>query len=176
MPAIWVQCLRPDLSWSDMASREGVPVWAVGSPAQGAVPRAVLGGGKVTVAVFDPERLLLGKSPPACCQKWGCSSRGRQCPYAGTTWRAPRLHRLPCEDHGCWLSVGHVGGRGTSVKTSSLQGLHLLLELLRLVPGLVPTHGPPCLRRAELFLAPCPLAGTAASLGAPPPSRIGAIP
>lgn len=76
MPAIWVQCLRPDLSWSDMASREGVPVWAVGSPAQGAVPWAVLGGGKVTVAVLDPERLLLGKSPSACCRKWGCSSGG----------------------------------------------------------------------------------------------------
>lgn len=52
-------------------------MWAVGSPAQGAVLRAVLGGGKVTVAVLNPERLLLGKSPPACCWKWGCSSRGR---------------------------------------------------------------------------------------------------
>ena len=52
-------------------------MWAVGSPAQGAVLRAVLGGGKVTVAVLNPERLLLGKSPSACCRKWGCSSRGQ---------------------------------------------------------------------------------------------------
>ncbi|XP_043730813.1 cilia- and flagella-associated protein 410 isoform X1 [Cervus elaphus] len=48
--------------------------------------------------------------------------------------------------------------------------LHLLLESLQLVPGLVPAHGPPYLRRTELFLTPCPLAGTAASLCAPPPS------
>ena len=167
-PAIWVQCLRPDLSWLDMASREGVPLWAVGSPAQGAVLRAVLGGGKGAVAVLNSERLLPGKSPPACVGS-GDAPVGAGAgwyPYAGTTQRAPGLHRLPCEDHGCWLNVG--GSGGTSVKTSSLQGLlHLLLKSLWLVSGLIPAHRPPYPRRVEPFLPLCPLAGTAASLCAP---------
>lgn len=150
-----------------MASRERVPVWAVGSPARGPVLRVVLVAGKVTVAVLNPERLLLGKSPPACCQKWGCSSRHRG------RGRAVSLCGLPCEDHGCWLDTGHVGGRVTSVKTSSFQGLlHLLLESLWLGPGLVPAHGPPYPQRAEPSVPLCPLAGAAASLCAPSPDPV----
>lgn len=98
----------------------------------------------------------------------GAGAGAGQCPCVGTTQRAPGLHRLLCEDHGCWLNAGHVAGGGTSVKTSSFQGLlHLLLESLWLGPGLVPAHGPPYPQRAEPSVPLCPLAGTAASLCAP---------
>lgn len=103
----------------------------------------------------------------------GTGAGAGQCPCVGTTQRAPGLHRLPCEDHGCWLDTGHVGGRVTSVKTSSFQGLlHLLLESLWLGPGLVPAHGPPYPQRAEPSVPLCPLAGAAASLCAPSPDPV----